>query len=242
MKSGNKNKYLSDRETLSYRLLLNLTDQLKKSLIQISKSAENSELTGVDKSLLIKSTSDYTIELLNAYNFGIKLAFEEIALDLEPISISAVLYSAANKLQSIAKSHGVEIDLNISGKKNLILSNYSGLEASLVSLGYSLIESLPSTETKKMKIYLASHMCRYGLVAGIYSSNNLITNEALKKGRKLYGIVRQPLSSFSHSPASGVFIADNILNNLNLKLKTSQHRHLYGLGVVLEPVPQLQLI
>ncbi len=241
MKVDIKNKYFNQREAYSYKLLLNLTDQLKNSLLQISKSTETSIKTGLENNFLIKSTSDYTVELLNAYSLGLKLAFEDIAINLEPISVSAVLYSTAEKLAAIAKNYDVDIDLNISGKNNLILSNYSGLETSLVSLGYSMIESLPSTDNKQMKIYLASHMCRYGLVAGIYTDSSALTNEALKKGRKLYGMVRQPLTSFSHTASSGIFLADSILNNLNLKLKTSQHRHLHGLGIVLEPIPQLQL-
>ncbi len=241
MKADSKNKYFNQREASSYKLLLNLTDQLKNSLLQISKSAETSIKTGLDKNLLIKSTSDYTVELLNAYSLGLKMAFEETDVSLEPISISAVLYSTAKKLATIAKNYNVDIDLNISGKNNLIISNYSGLETSLITLGYSMIESLPSTENKQMRIYLASHMCRYGLVAGIYADDSTLTNESLKKGRKLYGMVRQPLTGFSHTASSGIFLADNILNNLNLKLKTSQHRHLRGLGIVLEPIPQLQL-
>ncbi len=238
----NKTKYLDSNSILSYRLFLSLTEQFKSSLVKISKTVESSMITGIDNSSLIKNESDYMIELIRAYNFGVHLTLNGNELDIEAVSISSILYKTAQNLRKIAINYGVNVDLNFSGKHNLVLSNSEGLEASLMSLGIALIEALPGHNNNKLNIHLATHRCRYGIVAGIYIEDEFLTNDTLKKGRNLYGKVRQPLTNLSHSASAGVFIADNILSSLNLKLKTSHHKKLYGLGVVLSPISQLELI
>ena len=242
MLDRDKNKYLTDNELMAYRLMLSLSDQIKTSLVTISKSSEHTDIMDSKNNSVIKNTADYMIDLINAYSFGLLLSIDNSNLEVETVSISAILYNTAKKLEKIAKDYNVKISLDISSKNNLIISNPVGLEMSLISLGISLIESLPSNDDTQLELSLASHNCRYGLVAGIYADNGFISNEALKKGKKLYGLVRQPLTSFSHNSSAGIFIADNILSNLNLRLKTSQHRNLSGLSVVLNPAAQLQFI
>lgn len=242
MSGFNKIKHLDNREVLSYRLFLSLTEQFKNSLVQISKTAESTMISGIDNVALIKSTSDYMIELIKAYNFSVQLSIRGSELDIEPVSITSILYKTAENLKKIASNYGVDVNLNFSGKHNLILSNSAGLEASLVSLGIALIEALPSYRDNQLSIHLATHRCRYGIVAGIYMEDEYLSFDTLKKGRNLYGKVRQPLTNLSHTASAGVFIADNILNSMNLRLKASHHKNLYGLGVVLNPISQLELI
>lgn len=228
---------------LSQQLLLGLAEQLKLPLLQI---ARQSELAGLKASANlgdIQSTAESALRLIDSYVLGVRLAEEgQTALMLEPVSISSVLYDAGQQLDSVAKFYGVRLELNIGGKFGPVLANRQGLQSALVSLGTALIEALPALESPQLKLQLASHRCRYGIVAGLYSDTETLTADALRQGRKLVGVSRQPLVDVSHSAGAGVFVADALLHAMRLKLQTSRHHNLYGLGTVLQPNHQLQLV
>ncbi len=237
-------KYISDDSIglLSPELLLSLTEQIKFPLLQIARYIEGSQITGNYDPEFVKKITAYSLSLIDAYNLGIRLSLEQASTDISLVSVPAILYRTAESLKTIASHYGVTLELNIDGRHNPVLTNETGLQVSLVSLGMALIEALPSIETKQLKLHLASHRCRYGIVAGLYVDNAHFSSDTLKRGRELYGRVRQPLTDVSYSPSAGIFIADNILQSLNLKLKISHHHKLYGLGVILSPAAQLELI
>lgn len=241
MSRVDKNNY-NESSSLSPRLLLSLTEQIKFSFLQIARCSEAGLISGNNQLGVIQNISEYSLNLINAYNLGVQLILEDKQLEVEPVSIASILYKTAENLKSIASNYGVSLELNIDGRYNPVLTNEIGLQASLVSLGMSLIEALPGIENKQLKLHLASHRCRYGIVAGLYIDDQKVTNETLKHGRKLFGKARQPLTNFSHTASAGIFIADNILNSMDLKLKTSHHRKLFGLGVILQPINQLEFI
>ena len=156
--------------------------------------------------------------------------------------MSSVLYDAGQQLEAIAKNYGVELELNIAGKFGPVSANKQGLQAALVSLGAALIEALPALDNCQLKLHLATHRSRYGVVAGVYADTKQISAQALKTGRKLQLSSRQPLMNLTHSSGAGVFIADAILKAMDLSLMASRHHSLYGIGTVLNPNHQLQLI
>lgn len=229
---------------LSEQLLLSIAEQLKLPLLQIARTAESSLLkqntNGLDE---IQTTANMAIRLLDNYLFGARLALEsEYQLQLEPTSVSSVLYDTGQQLDAMAKLYGVELELNIGGKFGPVMANRQGLQSALTSLGYALIEALPNLQPKKFTLQLAAHRCRYGIVAGLYSETEQLTTEALRQGRKLHGHVRQPLATLTHSSGAGVFVADAILQAMDAELKISRHHRLYGLGTVLRPTRQVQLV
>ncbi len=229
-------------ESLSPRLLLSITEQIKYPLLQIARYAESSEIKGDYDPTFIKTIAEYSLSLIDAYNLGITLSLDDTQIDLLPVSISAILYRTAQNLKAIAKNYGVSLQLDIDGRYNPVLTHEVGLQASLVSLGMALIEALPSLDNQQLKLHLASHRCRYGIVAGLYVDNQHFSSDTLKHGRRLYGKVKQPMTDLNYSSSAGIFIADSILNALDLKLKVSHHHKLYGLGVILPPTSQLELI
>jgi hypothetical protein len=79
-------------------------------------------------------------------------------------------------------------------------------------------------------------------VAGLYAETRQLSNEALRRGRALQRRSRQPLLNLSHTSGAGIFVADTILRAMRLNLRTSRHHRLYGLGTVLQPSPQIQLV
>ncbi len=191
----------------------------------------------------ISANADVALKLIDGYVLSMRLAAEERHLmEMESVSVSAVLYDTAQQLHPIAKLYGVDIELSLDGKYGPVAAHREGLQSALVSLGYALIEALPASNAPQMKLQLAAHRCRYGIVAGLYADVDRLTADALRQGRKLFGDTRQPLPALSHAGGAGVFVADAILRAIGARLKVSHHHRRSGLGAVLQANPQMQLI
>jgi hypothetical protein len=228
---------------LSQQLLLSVTEELKLPLLQIARQAEQGRLTGQADLAQIQSTADTALRLLDNYALGVRLALEpQENLAVESVSVSSVLYDAGQQLDALAKSYGVGLELSIAGRYGPVLAHRQGLQAALVSLGAALIEALPAQESTQLKLRLATHRSRYGIVAGLYADTKQLSREALQQGRQLQRRSRQPLTNLTHTSGAGIFVADTILHAMRLSLKPSRHRNLYGLGTVLQPNHQLQLV
>ncbi len=229
-------------DTRSEQLLLTVAEQLKLPLLHIARSAELAQLHGTNDLATIRATADNALQLLDNFLLGLQLNATEYQLQLEPVSVSSVLYDASQQLSNIAKSYGVELDINIAGRYGTVMAHREGLQAALVSLGSSLIESLPAGQNQQLKLQLATHRCRYGIVAGLYTKTEALHADMLVRGRQLQGQARQPFAGLTHATGAGIFIADAILQAMQLQLKISRHHGLHGFGIVLPPNNQLQLV
>ncbi|HYH36199.1 MAG TPA: hypothetical protein VD706_01735 [Candidatus Saccharimonadales bacterium] len=228
---------------LSQQLLLSVAEELKLPLLQIARHAEQGRLGGQADLAHIQSTADTALRLLDNYALGVRLALEpRESLAVESVSVSSVLYDTGQQLDTLAKSYGVDLELNIAGRYGPVAAHRQGLQAALVSLGAALIEALPAQETTQLKLHLATHRSRYGIVAGLYADTKQLSREALQRGRELQRHSRQPLTGLTHTSGAGIFVADTILHAMRLSLKPSRHRNLYGLGTVLQPNNQLRLV
>jgi hypothetical protein len=238
----------NDLPFLSQRLLLSVAEELKLPLLQIARLAEyggQNVDVGFSTNRDIQATADTTLKLLDNYILGVRLSLEPQQFDKESISVSSVLYDAGQQLDALAKSYGVGLELDIAGKFGPVTANRRGLQAALVSLGASLIEALPAlgrSNTSQLRLQLATHRSRYGIVAGVYADTKQVSAEALTSGRKLQAQSRQPLINLTHGSGAGIFVADTILKAMDLNLVTSRHHRLYGIGTVLKSNDQLQLI
>jgi hypothetical protein len=218
---------------------------MKLPLLQIVRQAELGFLSGDTAEPLkqVRTNADVALKLVDGFLLSMRLAAEEQSeIEQESVSISSVLYDTAEQLHPIAKLYGVDLELSVGGKYGPVTAHREGLQSALVSLGYALIEALPANEAPQMKLQLAAHRCRYGIVAGLYADVDRLTTEALRQGRRLQGSARQPLPALSHCGGAGVFVADAILKAIGARLKVSHHQNRSGLGAVLQPNAQLQLI
>lgn len=227
---------------LSQQLLLSVAEQLKVPLLQIARQAEYGSVSGHLDAASIQTTADSALRLIDNYALGVRLHLQQAQLAIEPVSVASVLYDTGQQLDALAKSYGINLELNIAGRFEPVMAHREGLQAALVSLGTSLIEALPALETPQLTLQLATHRCRYGIVAGMYANIEQLSSETLRRGRRLQGRARQPLPTLSHNSGAGVFVADAILQAMQLELKVSRHHRLYGLGTVLQPSKQLQLV
>jgi hypothetical protein len=232
----------NESPVLSERLLLSVVEELKLPLLQIARQAELGRLHGEADLRLIQATSDTALKLLDNYALGVRLNLEPRQFDIESVSVSSVLYDAGQQLDALARSYGVELELNIAGRFGPVLAHRAGLQAALVSLGAALIEALPALEGPQLKLQLATHRSRYGIVAGMYADTRQLSQEALARGRELQHVSRQPLMNLTHTSGAGVFVADSILRAMQLRLRASRHHRLYGLGTILQSSPQIQLV
>ncbi len=224
---------------LSQELLLTVAEELKLPLLQIARQAElgqKSDLTNM------RTSAETALRLLDNYSLAVRLAMRGDHFERESVSVASVLYDAGQQLDGLAKSYGVGLELGVAGRFGPVLAHRQGLQAALVSLGATLIEALPAQDNCQLKLYMATHRSRYGIVAGLYADTKQLTSVALQKGRRLQNQSRQPLLNLTHTSGAGVFVADTILKAMDLNLITSRHKSLYGLGTILQPNHQLQLV
>ncbi len=229
----------------SEQLFLSLAEQMKLPLMQILRQTELGSLLEGNNEYLsqIGVNADVALKLIDGYLLSMRLAAEEsYAVEQESVSLSSVLYDAAQELHPIARLYGVEVELSLGGRYGPVTAHREGLQSALVSLGYALIEALPASDVPQLRLELAAHRCRYGIVAGLYADVDRLTAEALRQGRRLLGGTRQPLAGLSHTGGAGVFVADAILSAIGAKLRVSHHNRRSGLGAVMQPNPQMQLI
>jgi hypothetical protein len=232
----------ADSPILTQQLLLSVAEELKLPLLQLARLAEYGRLHGEADLQTMQSTADTALRLLDNYALGVRLSLEPQQLEIESVSVSSVLYDVGQQLDALAKNYGVGLELNIAGKFGPVLAHRAGLQAALVSLGAALIEALPALEGPQLKLQLATHRSRYGVVAGMYADAKQLSHQALQNGRRLQHVSRQPLLNLTHTSGAGIFVADAILRAMQLNLRASRHHRLYGLGTVLQPSPQIQLV
>jgi hypothetical protein len=232
----------ADASLVSQQLLLNVADQLKIPLLQIARRAEQGQHSGTADLLGIQTTADAALQLLDSYALGVRLSLEPQLMQIEPVSVPSVLYDTGQALDALAKNYGVALELNISGRHGPVMAHREGLQAALVSLGSALIEALPALEGPQLTLQLATHRSRYGIVAGLYADTKQFTSKTLQKGRLLQATSRQPLLDLTHTSGAGIFVADAILQAMDLNLTASRHSGLHGFGTVLQPNFQMQLV
>ncbi|HET9098193.1 MAG TPA: hypothetical protein VFN51_01095 [Candidatus Saccharimonadales bacterium] len=231
---------------LSQQLLLSVAEEIKMPLLKIARLAEYNSLAAAadrhEADNVIRATAESALHLIDNYILGVRLALEPQIFDAESVSVSSVLYDSCQQLDALAKSYGVGLEIDIAGKFGSVTANRKGLQAALVSLGASLIEALPALESSQLKLQLATHKTRYGVVAGVYSDTPQVSAQAIRSGRKLQQNTRQPFIGMSHNSGAGIFVADTLLRSMNLKLMTSRHHKKFGIGTVLQLNNQLQLV
>lgn len=227
---------------LSQQLLLNVADHLKMPLLQIARRAEQARLSNNPDLEGLQTSADAALRLIDSYALSVRLSMEQQPATLEPLTISSLLYDTGQALDGLAKNYGVSLELSIAGRYGPVMAHREGLQAALVSLGSALIEALPALQGSQLKLQLATHRSRYGIVAGMYADTKQFSQLALQKGRALQTHSRQPLLGMTHTSGAGIFVADALLHAMQLNLVASRHGGLHGYGTVLQPNHQMQLV
>jgi choline dehydrogenase-like flavoprotein len=219
------------------RLLVALAEQLKVPLMQIARQAEQSS-RAIDNAAII-TTAESAIRLIDSYLLVIDE--RQAALSVEPVSVGALMYETAEKLATVAKQYGCDVDVQVAGRYAPVMANRQNLQIALEMLGTTFIQS--TEQQTKQRVVLGSRRNRDGtVIAGVFSmQGEAISAGTLKRSKALYGSAQQPFAAVLHSSGAGVFIADSILKSMATPLKATHFQHLGGLAATLLPSQQLHL-
>jgi hypothetical protein len=223
------------------RLLRALAEQLKLPLMQIAREAELAELTEQPRSFSsISYTADMALRLIDSYLLSVELQALP-SLQIEPVSVSAMLQDTAHILHRLAKQYDCDLEINLKGKYQPVMAHRKSLESALTSLGYAFIESSAPVE-ERHTVVLGAHQSNSGLVVGVFGNQPEISADALKRGIALFGNAKQALPTLSATAGAGVFVANSLLANMQAPLHSSKHNKLSGLAATLLPSQQLALV
>lgn len=224
-------------------LLQSIAEQLKLPLTNLARQVELGELQGgaaLDLTAMRTQTAA-ALTLVESYLLGLQLAREQGQLSLEPVSVASTLTETAHDLRALAKHCGVELEVSIAGRYEPVMAHRSGLRAALLSLGYTLVESL-GAQSRNRRLVLAVHRTQHGIVAGLYGGQEQLRPAQWRRALELCGKARQPYVGLTANSGAGLFVADSILQAMSARLRVGRHHKQSGLSVTLAPSRQLQLV
>ncbi|MDQ3123335.1 MAG: hypothetical protein M3Q14_01470 [bacterium] len=239
-KNGNKIPAQADL------LFINLAEQVKTPFVQIAHAAEllqaspnRREIERIHQEITVTSKS--ALQLIDGYLLSVELQREATPM-LESVSISAVLYDAANSLNEYANANGCKLELSVEGRYGPVMGHRKAMLAALISLGYSVIETCTKHKSKDVpKVRLAVSRTAKGFRTGIYM-NKPITKSMLSQAKTLVGFSHQPFSALDSNNGSGIFIADSLFTRLHTPLRVTRNNGYYGFAATLIPSRQLSLV
>jgi hypothetical protein len=223
------------------RLLKAMAEELKLPLLQIARQAELS--TGPDDAARLRAIELSAMQALwfvDGYLLSQQL--QQTSLQLEPVAVSAVLHETAQLLEGLARQHNCSLELHLDGRFAPVMAHRQGLQTALLALGSTLITMAQPDDDQPTHLILAAHRSHSGIVAGIFSQTEGLSQSVYQRGRALYGRARQPMQEFTAQAGAGVFVADSLFNSMDSRLRVAKHRQLTGLAATLQPSRQLSLI
>lgn len=227
--------------TASERLLRSLAEQLKVPFMQIAREAELAIATDEKGALeRIEYTADMAMRLVDSYLLSVQLQSQP-SLELEPVSVSAVLQDTAQRLHKLSRQYDCDLEVHMAGKYGPVMAHRESLEAAFATLGYAFIEAAPSADARH-RVILAAHRSQRGIVAGIFGEHAQLTTQGFRRSLALYGTARQAAPGVSGGSGAGLFVADALFAGIASPLRPAKHQTLSGLAATLLPSQQLQLI
>jgi hypothetical protein len=214
------------------RLLQAMAEELKLPLLQIARQAELSN----QKEIELSATQ--ALWFVDSYLLSQQL-LQQPRLELEPVAVSAVLQDVAHLLDGLAKQYNCGLELQISGRYMPAMAHRQALQTALIGLGSSLITA---SQDKKPHLILAAHRTRTGIVAGVFSQTEGLSQAVYQRGRDLYGKARQPMQEFTSHSGAGIFVAAELLGSMESALRVARHHKLTGLAATLQQSRQLVLV
>ncbi|HSX33955.1 MAG TPA: hypothetical protein VLF91_06485 [Candidatus Saccharimonadales bacterium] len=230
----------------AHSILQAVAEQLKVPLTVIARQAELSQLAGATETL---HTNDVhvqavaALQLVDSYLLGLQLAREQTALELEPVSVSALLTDTAHSIAQFAAQYEVDVQVHIAGKYEPVMAHARGLRAALLSLSFAVAEAMAARQaTSRRELMLAVHRTPHGIVTGLYGANQLLEAGQWRTALKLCGRAFQPFTGLAAGSGAGLFVADAILQSMNTRLRVGHFEHHTGLAATFQPSRQLQFV
>ena len=225
----------------SQNLLSAVAEHLKQPLLYVKNAAELTKQSGTTlDSQALQISAESGLLLIEQYITWQRHAYGATQKQEAQIGLSAIMREVSDVLRHIAKQQQVELHLTTNGRYAPVLTNSELFSSGMSALGLAFIEA--ATSTSDSKVVFGVHKTRWGLVAGVYSSQIELSAEGFNRRKKHAHMSRQQLPLTSHAPMSGVAIAEAIFNLLPLQLRPARHKGMDGLAVTLPASPQLALL
>lgn len=225
------------------KIFLSLIEQLSRPFLQITRISElatDDAVAAQQHWQLVRALAGSSLQLVESYALSLRVQGRVTPLEIEPVTVSSLLYDTAQALQPYARQYSVELALEPGPKMQPVLADRAVLQSALTALGQVFV--LSQAEADEVgPVHLAAHRNRYGVVAGLYGGAN-IGADSLRRAQHLGGKARQPLQRLVSGPAAGVFVAESLLKALSTRLHAARYHNLTGLAATLQPSQQLQLV
>ncbi len=216
-------------------LLTALADHLRMPLLQIARLAEMGRPQTLPRISLI---SEQALRLVDAY----VMARSQTELELEPLSAGAVMAEVAAVLDGFARDANYHIIIDQTTPTGLVMAHRPTLKMIFLLLGSSIIEAGLEREAIDRRLVFGIHKSSSGVVFGAFNSSLELTQDVINMTRQLHGRARQAAPALGAAGAAGLAIADDLSNHMNSPLKSYRHKSLTGIGSLLLPTAQLQLL
>lgn len=223
-------------ESGQYPLFISLAEQLHLSFLQITRLSESAQTTEQ-----IHAIAEAAMQLTENYILSIKLQSKTLTPQIEPTSLYTILLNVSHNLQPLATAYGVQLTLGDMGRLNPVMTDATIMQSILTSLGQVFIVSESQSETPQ-PLQLSAHMTKHGVVTGLYSNSAELSKTTLRRAHALQQKATQPIRSFVTGPATGVFVAEELLESLYASLHVGRHHNMSGLAVTLPVCRQMQIV
>lgn len=231
---------MTDQQT--YDLFVNLAEQVKLPLVQILHAAEllgdlqNPQLS------TISVAGQTAVRLIDGYLLSVQLQ-REGQLELEPVSVSSLMYDTAEALRPAATAADVRLELEVAGRYGPVLTHSRALASALINIGHSFIEAASVEEKPRRRVVkLVVRRISTGISAGMFSQRPALSSELLARARSMQGASHQPLPGFVSDAAAGIFVADQLLSHIEAPLRPARLKDATGVAATLLPSRQLSLV
>lgn len=227
--------------TANDRLLRAVAEQLKLPLLQIARASELFQTSSGAKDIQnISYIAETALRLVDGFLLSADRQAQAI-FQLEPVSVASVLNETAHKLAPLAKQNDCDLELSLSGKYGPVMAHRESLESALLLLGYGMIETR-ALENNRHVVVLAAHKNARGLVAGVFDNQPGLSADTLRRGKALFGDVKQSIPAVSGSSGASIFVADALFKTMESSLRVARHNKFTGLAATLHPSAQLSLV
>lgn len=220
------------------RMVTALAEQLKTPLVQIAQLSEahTLEQSGPE---MIAALSRQALQSIDALVF----AQQQVAFELEPVSIGAVLYDVAHDMSVATRGQDVHIEINQHGRDVPVMAHAAGLRTVLRMASDVLLQLQNTTETSQSRhLVLGNRRAGDKLMVGSFGANDALTPSALALSRKLYGRAAQVAPVAGLAGGASLAIADKLATQLQSALAVYRYNSVRGLGLRLVPSKQLRLV
>lgn len=225
------------------KLLRNVAEDIKLPLMRILTHIQLAHIQSASAdTAYIETTADGALKLLDSYILSTQIYSGQQQLQLQPLSVSALMNDTAQYLSKIAALYDCTLEVRAPHKLQLVMAHTAALQAALISLGYGILNSLQGKPRQKKRIVFTARQSRGLIEAGVFSPNLSLTAADLRMSRNLTGTARQPLPALNPGSNAGILIADILMTAMESEIRVVKRYRGSGLVAHLLPSRQLALL